>query len=500
MTSPILRRKSGAALLLRRSWVGLAALAYGLISCTLVLNRHGHLQFFMQHLAFALPLSVTGAITLFAALDLGRSEREAGLWLAVVCGGALINVLPYAIKYGGGMWNKLIPRAPIHGDDLRNGLVLPARAFNAARAGWPPLTLWLGKLFTLLDWRAAYVLQFVILLALAVTATWLSVTLAARVADCADHRTERQDMPWMFFAAMLGWLLTSYGFFYEIERGNIDLYALVFALLAILLTLRTRTAWLPSLCLAVAVNLKIYPAILAVVLLWRYRLRAVLPLVVFCGVFALSAGVGNLRGFVSKIGRMAGRNSHLGSGGNSAASFVYVLHHLRHLGHRVPGGLAPLLLLASLALWAATLAVLVRRGWSERGAVMAAAACVPVMCTVPSISNDYKLVLFVFPLAVLCLALATMKRSPGARWSALFLALAMEMVVLARSSQPLRPSIMGSKFVAIVLLQVLMLLVVLLQRDTRHSETLVPHLASDDGSLDDRHRLASRAREAARTS
>ena len=33
--------------------------------------------------------------------------------------------------------------------------------------------------------------------------------------------------------------------------------------------------------------------------------------------------------------------------------------------------------------------------------MLAAAACVPVMSVVPAISHDYKLVLYVFPLAVL---------------------------------------------------------------------------------------------------
>jgi hypothetical protein len=469
VTTPALPQDPEAAPGLRGAWVGLAVAVYGLVSSMLLLTQGGGFPLVMRHLAFALPLTVTGAITVCGGMGLIHTKRDATPWIvAVAAAGALMNVVPYAIVYGGGVWTKLIPRAYPLGRDLRDGLLVPARAFNDALSGWPPLTLWLGRPFTLLDLRAAYIVQFIILFALAVLATWLSVTLAARVDDRpADLRSGRPTLRWVLFSAMLVWLLTSYGFMFEMERGNIDLYALVFALLAIILTLRTRTAWLPALCLAVAVNLKVYPAVLVVVLLWRYRLRAVLPLVIFCGVLALSAGVGNLSAFVSGVA--AGH-----TGGHSAASFVYWLRHLPHLAHEVPPGLGPALLLLSLLLWGATLAVLVRRGWSAKGAVLAAAVCVPVMSTVPSISEDYKLVIFVFPLAVLGVAIATMRRPPVARWSALFLALAMEMVVLARSSQRVPPSVLGSKFVAIMLLQGLMLLVVLLLREGRGAGTDAP--------------------------
>ena len=85
-------------------------------------------------------------------------------------------------------------------------------------------------------------------------------------------------------------------------------------------------------------------------------------------------------------------------GNHSASALANVLHQL----HGWPSApLYVLFLLVPLAIWALTLVVLIRRGWSDRTAVLAAAACVPVMSVVPAISHDYKLVLYVFPLAVL---------------------------------------------------------------------------------------------------
>ena len=86
---------------------------------------------------------------------------------------------------------------------------------------------------------------------LALAATVLSAILAGRAVALgrargrgAAPRAATRSRPLLRFfgrrvtAAQIGvvaglWLFTSYGFMYEIERGNIDLYALFFALLAV---------------------------------------------------------------------------------------------------------------------------------------------------------------------------------------------------------------------------------------------------------------------------
>jgi hypothetical protein len=103
---------------------------------------------------------------------------------------------------------------------------------------------------------------------------------------------------------------------------------------------------------------------------------------------------------------------------------------------------------------------LVRRGWNDRNAVLAAAACVPPMAIVPAVSNDYKLVLCVLPLAVLAVVVATMERAPAAVWAVLFGAVAFLMIFLARSTIVVAPSLQASKYTLLVALQVLLLVVV----------------------------------------
>ena len=122
------------------------------------------------------------------------------------------------------------------------------------------------------------------------------------------------------------WLLTSYGFMYEIDRGNIDLYALVFSLLAVWLTIRSpRSAWLPAAVLALAVGLKLYPAILVVLLFWRYRWRALLPVVVTTAAALLIAGPTALRHSLVALSAVQGGARAEWWGQDSATAMAHVL-------------------------------------------------------------------------------------------------------------------------------------------------------------------------------
>ena len=183
------------------------------------------------------------------------------------------------------MWGILIPRIHPVGVDFRDGLYHPAAIFSTAHSGWPPLTLLVGKPFTLVSLSTGYAIQAGILVACALARDRLSAMLAMKVAGAPRPesragaslpgavRERALDTP--LLALVMGlWLFTSYGFMYEVERGNIDLYALVLSLLAVWAMLRGALRLAARPLLACAIGLKLYPAILLVVLLWRYRRRA----------------------------------------------------------------------------------------------------------------------------------------------------------------------------------------------------------------------------------
>jgi hypothetical protein len=404
------------------------------------------------------------------------------LWLAVVvAAGVACNFLVYWFRFGKDTWGLLLPLAKPTGIDFRDGLYDPAAAFTTAHSGWPPLTLLLGRPFTLMDFSTAHAVQVGILVALAVAAAVLSAKLAMKAACDPDLSAQGRRIDVLQLAFVLGfWLMTSYGFMYEVERGNIDLYALCFALLSVWLMLRLpRSAWWPAIVLAVAINLKFYPGVLLVILFWRYRWRALVPVVVANAVLLVVAGPGNVRNTLSALTAIQSSERALWWGNHSAAALANVL---RHVTGWAPSWIYVPLLVVPLALWALTLLLLVRRGWNDRRAVLAAAACVPVMGVVPAISHDYKLVLYVFPLAVLAAVIATMSRRDLAVWSVLFGLLALAMMFLSRSSLVIAPSLVASKYTLLVLLQLLLLSVVW---QTEQSAAEPPQAADAAPATDD---------------
>ena len=300
-----------------------------------------------------------------------------------------------------------------------------------------------------------------LLLGFAAGSVVLCALLARQIAPAGDARPALVTGPglppatWQF--GMLGglWLLTSYGFMYEMERGNIDLFALVFSLLAVWLLLQAkRSPWWPALALAVAINLKLYPGVLLVLLFWRYRWKAVIPAVVTNAVLLLIAGPRNVVDLVSGQTTAQANVRALWWGNHSAAALANVLHDL----HGWPSApLYGLFLVAPLVLWAVTMVLAIRRGWTVRSVVLAAAACVPVMSVVPSISHDYKLVLYVFPLAVLVAFVAALPRRDLLVWSVVFGLLVWAMLQLSRSSLVIAPAFLESKYAMILLVQALLL-------------------------------------------
>jgi len=462
-------------------WLGAAVAALGWVLSALVVARGGGYAVVMSHLSVVLPLAAVGTLTALASSRVGRPSATALTWLlAALAFGFFWNVLIYWLRFGGETWGLLIPLARPTGLDFRDGLYEPARAFTTATSGWPPLTLLLGKPFTLVGFSTAHAVEVVLLAAAAAAAVVLSAVLAAQVtrgpaleavpggSRPGDPAIGGTGAPAIGLVAGL-WLFTSVGFLYEMERGNIDLFALLFALLAVWLMLRLpRSPWWPALALAVAINLKLYPGVLLVLLLWRYRRRAVLPALVTNAVLLLIAGPANVVHTIEGQVAVEGVAEAYWWGNHSAAALATVL---RGLSVAWPSWVFWPLLIVPVLLWLATLALLVRRGWSARRAVLAAAACVPVMSVAPGISHDYKLVICVLPVAVLAAALSALQGRGSLTWALLFGLAAWAFVALARASLVVAPSLQASKYLMIVLLQVLLLAVVLLMENGPVDET-----------------------------
>jgi hypothetical protein len=460
----------------RRSgiWAATILLFVGAVIAALLIVKvtrdGGSAAYQVARLGLLVPVLVVTALAALSVLGVrGFQARPEGILLSAVLAGAVGNlVLPFAVL-GAGAWGRMIPLTHPVGIDFRLGLYEPAVIFSAKNSAWPPFNLVLGKLFTTLNETAAYWVQAALLVVLALAAVVL-------IADVGRRASGASAVTGKILAVAFGlWLLTSYGFLFEVERGNLDVYALFFSLLAVWLLVRhPRYIWLPALCLAIATNIKVYPGVLLVLLFWRHRWRAIIPVVVLNAALLLAAGPRNLSLFIHNNLQIQS-DPALWLGNHSAQSFAHSLHVAVAW---IPESSRYLFLAVPIVVWLATVVVVVRQGWDRRGAVLVAAASVPLMNVVPAVSHDYKLVLLAFPLAVLGFLLSRPEggRSGSRAWrsSLLFLTgLCMALVSVstlfwARGGNYPQAGY-GNKYPLIVLVQVLLLIVALSGRGTPES-------------------------------
>jgi hypothetical protein len=191
--------------------------------------------------------------------------------------------------------------------------------------------------------------------------------------------------------------VSSYGFLFSVERGSSDIYAILFAWLFLYaLNRRPDRIWLQALLLSCAINIKLTPAILCVLLFWKHRWRCVVPLIVINTVLLPVWGPDNVLVFLKAVVR-TNASPDGWWGDHSAYSFAYTV--LRPLGYDVKIA-EKILICAVLAQWVAGVVILWRRGFSAGNSLLLFATSVPVMMLLPNCSNDYKLVLLSGPLIV----------------------------------------------------------------------------------------------------
>jgi len=446
-------------------WVGVVLIGLAMLSAAL-LAVGGSSQELLWQLGFIAPTIAIGLVTSLFSLR-ARAPKET-LWFfgAVVAIGAVLNVVvPFAVA-GRVEWGLIVPLAEPTGSDFLGGLYAPGAAFSAT-ASWPPLTVVVGRAFTLADPAAALRIQVAVLVLMGLAAAYLSARLAAKVRSASSvSAANESSLPVGVFLVVALWLGTSYGFMFELERGNVNTYALLFSVLAVFVLVRwPRVVWAPALLLAVAINIKVYPAVLLVVLLWRFRWRALVPAIVSNVVLFLIAGPANASAFISGLLSLGG-TPFLWAGNHSAASFAVLLS--QQLGVTLPIVryllFAPALFVPAV-LWVATLLVLVRQGRSDKGTVLMAASSVPIMAVFPTVSHDYMLVFLVLPLAVIVAMVATMRPFSSPVRSALFAAVSIELAYLARSVSLTPIPVLANKYPLLVGLQAIILVIVLVCAD-----------------------------------
>ena len=115
----------------------------------------------------------------------------------------------------------------------------------------------------------------------------------------------------------------SWGFAYSIEKGNYDAYPMLLIVIGLALMIyKPSWVWLQVFVFSMATHLKIYPAIMFLLLLWQHRQKAILPLIVINLAMALGLGWENFTIWISAVIEEMRSVSTDWSGSSSTGSYI----------------------------------------------------------------------------------------------------------------------------------------------------------------------------------
>ncbi len=484
----------------RGTWIFIAAALT--VSAALVLGGAASHQLSLQSTGSASPLqpanypltahSVDFAFVFVFAVFLGlvhgdligkRLNAEERVYVSLFFLGlcflgiyAANNLLP-AINTSTNQWrlnfnlpHGFTPITPV-GDDFRRGIYLPAQELLSGSAlypgpkgfeNWyPPLVALMGLPYLLLSQDQSYILHVVLL----VIANVFSLALAALlVRDPAMGQSDPQaihanTIHLTTFLLVAFNLLSSYAFMFSFERGNIDIFAMLFGLASIWVVLKhPGRIWLQVILLSIAVHIKVYPVFLFAILFFVNGFRILLPSVLVNTAFLFVLGPANAAGFVYTILRYY--QSQVTTYNHSGYAFAALL--TRDFPGTAPGlpALQIIFTCIPLVIWIIAWRVLTRFK-SKKAAILAGLMItVPLMAVFPNVSNDYQLVIISSAtLILLSRSLIKMTVHQDRSDFLQLLVIALLTLIIGRSDALMGSSlgIIQDKYLWIVLLQLVML-------------------------------------------
>jgi hypothetical protein len=355
-------------------------------------------------------------------LDVWRSFRlgldrllslPVGVW--VLAGFLIVFVLlflfPVFFNSERSMWyfrNFLPDRSPIGldvravMDYVRDWLVSGESPYADRFIAYPPLALVLFAPMLLIEYPTFY---FVIVF---LTVSIYSLAALVMAVSLPEKRNSFL-LPVLFILSLF-----SYGFQFELERGQFNLIAFSLCLIAIFLFHANDGYRLPAyLLFTLGVQLKIYPVILIVMFIkdwrdWKANLKRLAGIALLNFLLLFIAGFGMFTGFLGAVGSQQLFQSSW-NGNHSLKGFVNQLSH-DGFGWFESGELAmlsqwqgsiELFLLVMLAV--CLISLMAHSYFSGRPGFnpYLLVACTVCALVIPSISNDYKLPILTLPMAAL---------------------------------------------------------------------------------------------------
>ena len=321
--------------------------------------------------------------------------------------------------------HEIVPAMSVIGADFRAGLYLPAKELFVGKTfqqiwantlndnAYPPLVTLAGILFLPFEENKGYLIQVLLLILFNIA----SLTIAAALIHKYIFRRSGMDetvsllISAFLFISFSFYTFSSYPFLFSIERGNYDIVALFFTLLTLWVFLRhPEKMWIQVILLSIATNLKIYPAILFLLLLRKHGKKLILPTLISNLVLLFVLGPNNLIAFITTLASRSGLDSTSNWIGNHS-SYSFARDLVLNVYPTTPNVFTPLWLVCTLLpvlLWGIAAFFLLKEKVNSQTAILYFMVSVPLMDIIPTVSHDYRLVIQ-FSVAILLIAFIIQK-------------------------------------------------------------------------------------------
>jgi hypothetical protein len=316
---------------------------------------------------------------------------------------------------------RVVPTEAMAGMDFRVGLYNPAKAILEGTGNhltvYPPIVTVFALPFTYFTLWRAYVI-FLTLLYIANIAAILGANLLAGTISGKDRH-----LSWEIAGMIVMYTLTSYGLFFGLKNGNYDVFASFFAVFGMIFLVRLpEKIWLSTLFLSLAAHLKVYPGILLAILIWKYGLKSLIPLLaVNIGLF-LSLGFERMMEFFAQLGPYIS-HPFITVKSSSAISFA---EHLILQGVSLDKNLLMSIFIAiPLLIWLSSAIYLYQKGFSNLGMLWYFVVSFAPMFALPAVSHDYKLVILSVPLLLALFRMTEIYTQTGSASAAIIIILFM---------------------------------------------------------------------------
>jgi hypothetical protein len=325
---------------------------------------------------------------------------------------------------------RVVPTEAMAGMDFETGLYNPAKAIvegtGSHFTNYPPVVTVLALPFTYFTLWRAYIIFLTLLYITNIAAILVANLLAGAISE------KGHSLSWEIAGMITMYTLTSYGLFFGLKNGNYDVFASFSAVLGILLLVRfPEKIWLSTLFLSLATHLKVYPGILFAVLIWKYGLKSLIPLLVINAGLFLSLGFERMVEFFAQLGPYIS-NPFITIKNSSAISFA---EHLILQGVSLDKNLLTRIFIAVPALiWLGSALYLYKKGFSNLGVLWYFVVSFAPMFALPAVSHDYKLVILSVPLLLALFRMTETYAQTGAASAAIIIILFMVTAVFIHRS------------------------------------------------------------------